>query len=63
MSGLDGLGHPEPMTAASAAYSLRFVADDHSCCAHALVEIIAWLEHAKPETRCVCGFCDGKECS
>lgn len=44
MSGLDGLGHPEPMTAGGAANTLKFIADDHPCCAHALAEIVCWLE-------------------
>lgn len=50
MSGLDGQGHPEPMTAEGAANTLKFIADDHPCCAHALGEIVAWLEFNHHET-------------
>lgn len=44
MSGLDGLGWPSEMTASEAANTLRFIADDHPCCAPAIAEIVAWLE-------------------
>lgn len=50
MSGLDGLGHPERMTAEGAANTLKYIADDHPCCAHALGEIVVWLEQSSTVT-------------
>ncbi|MFA9262807.1 MAG: hypothetical protein ACEQSB_05695 [Undibacterium sp.] len=44
MSGLDGLGWSQEITAEDAVNTLRHIADDHPCCAVTLAEIIAWIE-------------------
>ena len=62
MSGLDGQGHPEPMTAEGAANTLKYIADDHPCCAHALEEITLWLESLCPKCNAPMTYYDGWHC-
>ena len=62
MSGLDGQGHPEPMTAEGAANTLKFISDDHPCCAHALKDIILWLESLCPKCGAERVYYDGWNC-
>ena len=62
MSGLDGQGHPEPITAECAANTLKYIADDHPCCAHALEEITIWLESLCPQCNAPRMYYDGWNC-
>lgn len=44
MSGLDGLGWEQEITAEDAVNTLMHIADDHPCCRVAIAAIIEWVE-------------------
>lgn len=62
MSGLDGLGWEKQINAIEAANTLKFVSDDHACCAVALEPIIAWLESLCPNCNAERTYYDGWHC-
>jgi hypothetical protein len=62
MSGLDGQGWPQELTAADAVNTLRHIADDHPCCAVSLLEIIGWLETICPHCGQERTYYDGWNC-
>lgn len=62
MSRLDGLGHPNSMTAENAANTLKFISDDHPFCAFAISEIVAWLESLCPNCNAPRTYYDGWHC-
>ena len=50
------------MTAEGAANTLKYIADDHPCCAHALEEITLWLESLCPKCNAPMTYYDGWHC-